>query len=176
MKRLKSFCIAITMIFSVASTVGCSKSDTDSTNDKKSTESSVTTTQDSVTETTGASISNIEKTEPVETELKTEEQTEDTLSQITSSLDFSDEVIFEETLNNNRDNFNSEDFEGKTVKVFVREYLPDARIGCNIHSGEHLNFISSYDVQVEDGSYIIAKITKVQSIADRWLIYYDMVE
>lgn len=176
MKGLKPFGIAITMFFSVASTVGCSKSGTDSTIDKKSTESLVTTTQEFVVETTSASISNIEKTEPVETEFKAEKQTEDILSQITTSLDFSDEVIFEETLNNNRDNFNSEDFEGKTVKVFVREYLPDARIGCNIHSGEHLNFISSYDVQVEDGSYIIAKITKVESIFDRWLIYYDMVE
>lgn len=63
--------------------------------------------------------------------------------------------------------------EGKIVSVKVNELIPDSAFGYNIHAGEHLNFVSSENPNVEAGDEIIAKVEKVESLMGSYIITYE---
>lgn len=53
---------------------------------------------------------------------------------------------------------NGENLEGKIVSVQVDELFPDSAFGYNIQKGEHLNFVSSDNPDVEKGDKIIVEV------------------
>lgn len=93
-----------------------------------------------------------------------------------------------ETIKNyNIDYKTSEDFEKalndekkvkeKIVLFSVKKYAPDSAFGYNIQSGEHLNFISEKDIDVEKGYYVLAKITEEPyTFLNSWIIDYEVLE
>lgn len=65
-----------------------------------------------------------------------------------------------------------ENLEGKTVSVKVDELVPDSAFGYNIQAGEHLNFVSSKNPDVEEGDNIVVKVEEVDSMMGSYLIEY----
>lgn len=65
-----------------------------------------------------------------------------------------------------------ENLEGKTVSVKVDEFVPDSAFGYNIQAGEHLNFVSSKNPDVEEGDNIVVKVEEVDSVMGSYLIEY----
>ena len=86
-------------------------------------------------------------------------------------IDFEDAASFESALND------GEKVNGKIVQFDVVEYKPDSALGINCWSGEHLNFISETELDVQKGDIIIAFITKEPSkTLGSWKIPYEVVE
>ena len=76
------------------------------------------------------------------------------LSDITSNfseynIDYSDAKSFESALNDGIK------VKGKIVRFDVIEYKPNSAMGINCWSGEHLNFISETELDVEKGDVVI---------------------
>ena len=86
------------------------------------------------------------------------------------TLDYSDAVSFEAALNN------GENVKGAVVQFNVVEYKPDSVLGINCWSGEHLNFISEKELDVEKGNVIIGRITAepTKSLGS-WTIPYEVI-
>jgi len=69
---------------------------------------------------------------------------------------------------------------GKIVRFEVVGYKPTSALGINCWAGEHLNFISDVELDVEAGDIIVARVTKeAQNVAfssDRWEIPFEVIE
>lgn len=65
-----------------------------------------------------------------------------------------------------------ENLAGKTVSVKVDKLVPDSAFGYNIQAGEHLNFVSSKNPDVEVGDEIIVKVVEVDSMLGSYIIEY----
>lgn len=86
-------------------------------------------------------------------------------------IDYEDSASFEKALND------GEKVKGKIVQFDVIAYKADSAIGYNCWSGEHLNFISEDDIDVEKGDLVVGFITKEPSkIMDSWEISYEVIE
>lgn len=86
----------------------------------------------------------------------------------TEKVDYVDAESFEKALNN------GVKVKEKTVQFNVKEYKPDSAIGINCWSGEHLNFISGKELDVQIGSIIVGKITKEPTnTLGSWIINYQ---
>ncbi len=59
--------------------------------------------------------------------------------------DYADEVAFEKALNS------GENVTGKTVVFIAASLHPGSKLGYNIWSGEHLNFITSSNPGIKEG-------------------------
>ena len=95
--------------------------------------------------------------------------TEATVNQVI--LDYGDEQAFEAALNN------GDDLVGKTVVFKAGEIHPDSKLGYNIWSGEHLNFVSKDDPGIKVGDSVAVRITKVENMfTDSWVLNYEKVE
>ena len=81
-------------------------------------------------------------------------------------IDFEGAEDFEAALNR------GEDLVGKTVRFKADEIHPQSVFGYNIFAGEHLNFVSSENPNVQAGDTVIARITKVESVLGSWIISY----
>ena len=68
---------------------------------------------------------------------------------------------------------NGDDPIGKVVTVEVEEFVPDSAFGYNIQAGEHLNFVSNDNPNVEKGDQIIVEVTEVQSAMGSFIINYE---
>lgn len=77
---------------------------------------------------------------------------------------------FEEALNA------GEKLDGKTVSFTVDAIEPASAFGFNLQTGEHLNFVSSENPDVEVGDELIVKVDTVQSVIGSFIIAYEMVE
>lgn len=75
---------------------------------------------------------------------------------------------FEEALNN------GENLNGKIVSVKVNELIPDSAFGYNMHAGEHLNFVSSKNPDVEEGDEVVVEVVEVDSMMGSYIIEYEM--
>lgn len=73
---------------------------------------------------------------------------------------------FEASLND------GDDLTGKTVSVEVKELVPDSAFGYNIQTGEHLNFVSSKNPNVEVGDEIIVEVEEIESMLGSYIITY----
>lgn len=85
-------------------------------------------------------------------------------------IDYVDATSFELALNN------GSKVKWKIVQFGVNEYKPDSALGINCWSGEHLNFISKEELDVEKGDIIIGRITEEPSkILGSWKIPYEVL-
>lgn len=98
--------------------------------------------------------------------------TSDTISTSSKhSIDYNDAKSFESALNDGAK------VNGKVVRFDVIEYKPDSAMGINCWSGEHLNFISENELDVDKGDIVIGRITKEPSnIWGSWKIPYEVLE
>lgn len=86
-------------------------------------------------------------------------------------LDYNDASSFENALNS------GEKVEGKTVKFDVKDYKPNSLLGINCWSGEHLNFISDHELDVNTGDTIIGRVNEEPTnFLGSWEIKYDVIE
>lgn len=85
-------------------------------------------------------------------------------------LDYGDAESFEAALNA------GENLEGKTVRFYASELHPDSAMGYNIWAGEHLNFISSRNPDIKEGSTADVKATEITSSLGSWFIRYEKID
>ncbi|WP_197029515.1 hypothetical protein [Butyrivibrio sp. AE3004] len=85
-------------------------------------------------------------------------------------LDYGDAESFEAALNA------GENLEGKTVRFYASELHPDSAMGYNIWAGEHLNFISSRNPDIKEGSTADVKVTEITSSLGSWFIKYEKID
>ena len=81
-------------------------------------------------------------------------------------LDYGDETAFEADLNAGKN------LVGKTVSFVAAELHPQSLYGYDIWAGEHLNFISSKNPDIEVGQTVTVKVTAVESVIGSWFIEY----
>ena len=87
------------------------------------------------------------------------------------NIDYSDAKSFESALNDGIK------VKGKIVRFDVIEYKPNSAMGFNCWSGEHLNFISETELDVEKGDVVIGRITKEPSKSfGSWKVPYEVLE
>lgn len=85
------------------------------------------------------------------------------------ALDYGDEIAFEADLNAGKN------LVGKTVSFVAAELHPQSLYGYDIWAGEHLNFISGENPDIEVGQTVTVKVTGVESAIGSWLIRYEKV-
>lgn len=86
-------------------------------------------------------------------------------------IDYNDAESFETALNDDVK------VKGKIVRFDVVEYKPDSAFGINCWSGEHLNFISETELEVQKGDIVIGLITKEPTkTLGSWKIPYEVIE
>lgn len=85
-------------------------------------------------------------------------------------LDYGDETAFEADLNAGKN------LVGKTVSFVAAELHPQSLYGYDIWAGEHLNFISSKNPDIEVGQTVTVKVTAVESVIGSWFIGYEKVD
>ncbi len=86
-----------------------------------------------------------------------------------ADIDYGDAESFETMLNS------GEKMDGKVVQ-FVAEKVTSGDSAYNIWGGEHLNFMSNSDPQVNNGDKVVVKVNSVKNKDGKWFIYYDRVE
>ena len=85
-------------------------------------------------------------------------------------LDYGDEISFENDLKAGKN------LEGKTVRFVAAELHPQSAFGYDIWAGEHLNFVSQENPDIEEGQTVTVKVTKVNSVLGSWIISYEKVK
>ncbi len=85
-------------------------------------------------------------------------------------IDYADAESFEAALNE------GEDLEGKIVQFEALELHPDSAVGYNVWAGEHLNFISSSNPDIEVGEIVVVKCKVITSSLGSWFIKYEKVD
>jgi hypothetical protein len=68
---------------------------------------------------------------------------------------------------------NGEDINGKTVEITVDEYVPNGALGYTIQTGEHLNFVSSDNPNVEKGDTLTVKVVKTENVLGSFVMTYE---
>lgn len=168
MKKIIALCAAVCIIFTACGT-------TEELNSERMTQTEVASqggtdpveTEKTITETSKAEIETskdeiaITETTAAETKAPKEDKA--------VHLDYGDVQSFEAALNT------GEALQGKTVRFTADELHPDSKYGYNIWSGEHLNFISDGDPNVQVGDVLTAKVVKTEKVLDSWLITYEFV-
>lgn len=82
------------------------------------------------------------------------------------NIDYEDAESFEKALNDGTN------LVGKVVQFVVGEVRPNSAYGYNIWAGEHLNFVSSINQNVEEGDIITVKVTNISNEWGSWIIEY----
>ncbi|MBR6921197.1 MAG: hypothetical protein IKH51_03285 [Clostridia bacterium] len=85
------------------------------------------------------------------------------------SVDFESAETFEAALNR------GENLVGKTVRFTANDLKPQSFFGYNVISGEHLNFVSSENPDVQVGDTVTVKITSIDSMFGSWIIRYEKI-
>lgn len=85
------------------------------------------------------------------------------------TIDYGDAESFEAALNN------GQNLEGKIVQFIADELHPNSAYGYNVWAGEHLNFISSRNPDINQGDTVTIKATKIESIGGSWFIEYEKI-
>ena len=79
-------------------------------------------------------------------------------SQTGITADFPDEASLEAALNA------GENVVGKTVRFTVTKLMPQSMFGCNLFSGQHLNFVSPENPGVSPGDVLTVRVTEVSQV------------
>lgn len=85
-------------------------------------------------------------------------------------VDYEDEIIFEEALNDGKD------VRGKILTFTVNNFVPDSVLGPNIWAGKHLNFFSNDVPDVEKGDGLQVKIDAAYNNNGHWYIFYELID
>lgn len=123
-------------------------SDNSSSESSTTTSTTTTTTEPTTTTTTEPTIPNTEKV----------------------VIDYSDAESFEAALNAGKN------LENKTVQFVADELHPNSAFGYDIWAGEHLNFVSSQNPDVDAGDTVVVKVTEINSTLGSWIIYYEKLD
>ena len=85
-------------------------------------------------------------------------------------IDYGDAESFEAALNEGKN------LEGKVVRFTAKEIHPNSAIGFNVWAGEHLNFVSSRNPDIEVDDTVTVRTTTIESISGSWIINYEKVD
>ena len=86
------------------------------------------------------------------------------------SIDYENERDFEIALNK------GENVIGKVVQFTVDSVHPDSAVGFNLWAGEHLNFTTSFPIDIHAHDVVVAKISNVITRMGSWLVSYEIIE
>lgn len=103
-------------------------------------------------------------TSSVETQHSEEVSTEEVV------IDYGDAESFETALNEGKN------LENKVVRFVTGEFHPDSKLGYNIWAGEHLNFVSSRNPDIQEGDTVTVRTTMVENVGSSWVINYEKVD
>lgn len=96
--------------------------------------------------------------------------TDNPVSTADSKIDYTDATSFEKAIND------GVKVNGKIVQFVVNGYEPDSALGINCWAGEHLNFISEEELDVQSGNIIVGLITEEPSkVLGSWKIPYEVL-
>ena len=110
-----------------------------------------------------------EQTEDAGTSSAETQQSED-VSAEEVMIDYGDAESFEAALNDGKN------LEGKVVRFIAGEFHPQSKLGYNVWAGEHLNFVSSRNPDIQEGDTVTVKTTTIENMAGSWVINYEKVE
>ena len=110
-----------------------------------------------------------EQTEDAGTSSAETQQSED-VSAEEVMIDYGDAESFEAALNEGKN------LENKVVRFVAGEFHPDSKLGYNVWAGEHLNFVSSRNPDIQEGDTVTVKTTTIENMAGSWIINYEKVE
>ena len=110
-----------------------------------------------------------EQTEDAGTSSAETQQSED-VSAEEVMIDYGDAESFEAALNEGKN------LENKVVRFVAGEFHPDSKLGYNVWAGEHLNFVSSRNPDIQEGDTVTVKTTTIENMAGSWVINYEKVE
>ncbi len=110
-----------------------------------------------------------EQTEDAGTSSAETQQSED-VSAEEVMIDYGDAESFEAALNEGKN------LEGKVVRFIAGEFHPQSKLGYNVWAGEHLNFVSSRNPDIQEGDTVTVKTTTIENMAGSWVINYEKVE
>ena len=110
-----------------------------------------------------------EQSEDAGTSLAETQQSED-VSAEEVMIDYGDAESFEAALNEGKN------LEGKVVRFIAGEFHPQSKLGYNVWAGEHLNFVSSRNPDIQEGDTVTVKTTTIENMAGSWVINYEKVE
>lgn len=85
-------------------------------------------------------------------------------------INYGDAESFEADLNKGNN------LEGKVVQFIAGEFHPNSELGYNVWAGEHLNFVSSRNPDIQEGDTVTAKVTTIENIGGSWVINYEKVK
>ena len=85
-------------------------------------------------------------------------------------IDYGDAESFESALNK------GENLEGKVVQFVASEFHPDSKLGYNVWSGEHLNFVSSRNPDIKEGDTVTVRTVTIENVLGSWVINYEKVD
>lgn len=85
-------------------------------------------------------------------------------------IDYGDAESFEAALNEGKN------LEGKVVRFTAVKLVPDSAFGYDIWAGEHLNFVSSRNPDVQAGDTVTVRVSTIESIIGSWIINYEKVD
>lgn len=110
---------------------------------------------------------------------KQAEETGTSLAETQQSEDISAEEVvirygdaesFEATLNEGKN------LENKVVRFVAGEFHPDSKLGYNVWAGEHLNFVSSRNPDLQEGDIVTVRTTTIENVIGSWVINYEKVD
>ncbi len=84
--------------------------------------------------------------------------------------DYADATVYEQALNDGIDTT------GKIVYFVVDSINLNSAFGYNLMAGEHLNFCSSTNPNLNVGDGLTVKIKEVRLVLGSYIIYYDIVK
>ena len=84
-------------------------------------------------------------------------------------IEYGDAESFEAALNEGKN------LEGKVVRFVAGEFHPDSKLGYNVWAGEHLNFVSSRNPDIQEGDTVTVKTTTIENLMGSWIINYEKV-
>ena len=85
-------------------------------------------------------------------------------------IDYGDAESFEAALNEGKN------LEGKVVRFIAGEFHPDSKLGYNVWAGEHLNFVSSRNPDIQEGDTVTVRTITVENMMGSWVINYEKVD
>lgn len=83
---------------------------------------------------------------------------------------YGDAESFEATLNEGKN------LENKVVRFVAGEFHPDSKLGYNVWAGEHLNFVSSRNPDLQEGDIVTVRTTTIENVIGSWVINYEKVD
>ncbi len=110
-----------------------------------------------------------EQTEDAGTSSEETQQSED-VSAEEVMIEYGDAESFEAALNEGKN------LEGKVVRFIAGEFHPDSKLGYNVWAGEHLNFVSSRNPDIQEGDTVTVRTITVENMMGSWVINYEKVD